>query len=106
MVFYHTMEVLVIYIYIRYLYIFYTYMYILKLLAGQSIGVYIPSQSRGFGWVLGRRKKTTTIQVGAFTFLDLVNEDGSLIQQVHIPHLKGKGKTSTQELPLKGAMLC
>lgn len=79
------------------------YTYLLKLLAGQSVGVYMPSQ--GFGIWLGawEKKETTKIQVDAFSFLGLVKvEDGSFIpsrEQVDIPRLTGKGKTSTQELP-------
>ena len=76
------------------------------LLVNQLVYIYTISKER-FWSGAWEKKETTTIQVDAFSVLGLVKvEDGSLIQQVHIPHLKGKGKTSTQELPLKGAMLC
>ena len=81
-----------------------------------NISIYIYANIYNISWLhagqsVGKEKKeTTTIQVDVFSFLGLVKvEDGSFIpsrEQVHIPHLKGKGKTSTQELPLKGAMLC
>ena len=79
---------------------------ILKPLAGQSVGVYIYHLKQRFWLGAWEKKETTTIQVDAFSVLGLVKVvDGSFIpfrEQVHIPHLNGKGKTSTQELLIGG----